>query len=67
MPQAHVIEVDAAIALVSLIVAVVGGGMALVWLAGIALRHWLRGQDYPRAAADGRQGLGASREDTPGG
>jgi hypothetical protein len=67
MPHAHVIEVDAAIALVSLIVAIVGGGAGLFWLAGMALRHWLHGQDYPRTTDAPSQGLSASGEDSQGG
>ena len=69
MPLSHVIEVDAAIALVSLIVSMIGGTVGLVWLAYMVLRHWLRGESYPkRAAGSGeRQELGASRGDARGG
>lgn len=69
MHHAHAIEVDAIIALVSLIVAIVGGAAGLVWLAGMALRHWLHGQEYPRKAAGAAQGegLNAGHGDTGGG
>ncbi|HZC15121.1 MAG TPA: hypothetical protein VE309_00015 [Caulobacteraceae bacterium] len=67
MALPHVIEMDAAVALVSLIVALVGGTVGLVWLAYRLLRGWLRGEHLLKGAPGERRTVDAPPGDTQGG